>query len=165
MMKSKYSQALARVLPLALLLPALATLGACQTTDDAPASSQMPFAGLEGTRWRLVEFQSMDDAQGTTRPNDRDKYTITFNNDGTLSAQIDCNRGVGPWRNDISNATGGSLEIGPLAVTRAFCPEPSMGTMLEQQLGYVRSFTITANRLNMALMADGGIIVWEPKAY
>ncbi|WP_417611617.1 META domain-containing protein [Parasphingorhabdus sp.] len=144
---------------------ALAMLSACKTMAPEAPAANMPFSGLEGTNWRLVEFQSMDDAQGATRPDDSDKYTITFHNDGSLSARFDCNRGMGPWRNDIANATGGTLAIGPLGVTKALCPEPSMGEMLERQLGYVRSFTITENRLNMALMADGGIIVWEPKPY
>ena len=32
------------------------------------ASAAAPPSALAGTHWRLVEFQSMDDAQGTTRP-------------------------------------------------------------------------------------------------
>ena len=72
---------------------------------------------------------------------------------------------MGPWQNDIANATGGTLSIGPLAVTKAFCPEPSMGEMIERNLGYVRSFTVENDRLYMSLMADGGIIVWQAKPY
>lgn len=135
---------------------------ACQHTATESPVGSLAFAGLAGTSWRLVEFQSMDDAQGTTRPDDPNKYTIAFNKDGSLSARFDCNRGVSPWRNNIANATGGTLSIGPLGVTKAYCPEPSMGEFLERQLGYVRSFTISDGHLNMALMADGGIIVWEP---
>ena len=153
------------LMSLVILIPAFALLPACEPMEPITPVANIPFSGLEGSNWRLVEFRSMDDAQGTTRPDDPDKYTITFHNDGSLSARFDCNRGMGPWRNDISNATGGTLSIGPLGVTKALCPEPSMGEMLERQLGYVRSFTITENRLNMALMADGGIIVWEPKPY
>jgi len=155
-------QDMKKLLLLVLSVPALSMVAACQHAEPEPAVGNMAFAGLGGTSWRLVEFQSMDDAQGTTRPDDRNKYTITFNQDGSLAARLDCNRGVGPWHNDIANATGGSLMIGPLAVTRAYCPDPSMGEFLEQQLGYVRSFTMSEGRLNMALMADGGIIVWEP---
>jgi para-nitrobenzyl esterase len=140
----------------------IVTLSACQHAIAEPPASQVPFSGLGGTSWRLVEFQSMDDAQGTTKPDDRNKYTVTFNSDGSMAARFDCNRGVGPWRNDIANATGGALSIGPLGVTRALCPPPSMGEFIERQLGYVRSFMISDGQLNMALMADGGIIVWEP---
>ncbi|WP_296679396.1 META domain-containing protein [Novosphingobium sp.] len=153
-----------RLVDLLAVLPILAMLPSCQ--HSAPARpANVPFAGLDGTNWRLVEFQSMDDSQGTKRPDDPNKYTIAFHNDGSLSARLDCNRGVGPWRNDIANAAGGSLSIGPLGVTKAFCPGPSMGEFLERQFGDVRSFTIRDGRLNMALMADGGIIVWEPEPY
>jgi heat shock protein HslJ len=128
--------------------------------DDAPAN--VPFSTLAGTKWQLVEFQSMDDAQGVTKPADPANYTLAFNKDGTVVAQLDCNRGTGPWKNDISNATGGSLSIGPLGTTKMLCPPPSMGDMLASQLGYVRSFVIEDGKLNMSLMADGGIIVWKP---
>ena len=153
-----------RWISLLTALSAFTLLPSCQHVVPEP-SANVPFAGLAGTNWRLVEFQSMDDGQGTKKPDNRDKYTITFHGDGSLTAKLDCNRAVGPWRNDIANATGGSLSIGPLGVTKAFCPEPTMGEFLERQFGYVRSFIIREGRLNMSLMADGGIIVWEPAPY
>ena len=107
----------------------------------------------------------MDDAQGTTRPDDPTKYTITFHNDGSLSAQLDCNRGIGPWRNEIVEPSGGSLAIGPLAVTSALCPLPSIGEALASQLGDVRAFFIEDGRMHMALAANGGILVWEAAPY
>jgi heat shock protein HslJ len=110
----------------------------------------------------LVEEKSMDYAQGTARPDNPDKYTLTFNADGTLSARLDCNRGVGPWRNEIVEPSGGSLEIGPLAVTNALCPPPSLGAALERHLGQVRAFIIEDGRMHMALADNGGILVWEP---
>jgi hypothetical protein len=119
-----------------------------------------PATGLGGTRWQLVEFQSMDDAQGTTRPADPSRYTISFSTDGSVSAQLDCNRALGSW-NGSDTGSGGELAIGPLATTKMLCPPPSMGESLEKRLGYVRSYRIVDGRLAMALMADGGIIVWE----
>lgn len=145
------------------------TLAGCATYSDQgsgppPPPDNVPFSSLEGTNWQLVEFQSMDDRQGITRPDDPAKYTLSFNADGRLAVRLDCNRGMGPWKNEIANATGGSLEIGPLAVTKALCPEPTMGEFLERQIGYVRSFMLRDGRMYMSLMADGGIIVWEPAA-
>jgi heat shock protein HslJ len=141
---------------------ALAGLVACQPKAVATAAGNSSFAGLGGTSWQLVEIQSMDDSQGITRPDDGSKYTISFEKDGRVAARLDCNRGIGPWKNDIANAMGGSLEIGPLAVTKALCPPPTLGETLEMQLGYVRSFTIRDGRMYLSLMADGGILVWEP---
>lgn len=138
------------------------TLGACATTPPEPPVGNMAFSGLGGTSWRLVEFQSMDDAQGTTKIAEPERYTLTFNRDGSLAARLDCNRGVGAWSNPIANATGGTLELGPMAVTKALCPEPSFSTKLEMHLRYVRSFVMRDGRMYMSLMADGGILVWEP---
>lgn len=149
-----------------ILFAAIAALGlqACQAADQDAPLLPIPFAGLGGTSWQLVEIQSMDDAQGTNRPADPARYTLAFNTDGSLSARLDCNRGSGTWSNEIANATGGSLTFGPMAVTKALCPEPSLGETLERQLPYVRSFVMRDGRMYMSLMADGGIIAWEPIA-
>lgn len=146
-----------------LIVAAALGLAACQPKQvETPAAASPVFSTLEGTSWQLVEIQSMDDSQGTAKPRDLTKYTISFGKDGRMSGQFDCNRGMGPWKNEISNATGGSLAIGPLAVTRMLCPPPSLGERLVQQLGNVRSFTVRDGKLYMSLMADGGIIAWEP---
>jgi heat shock protein HslJ len=139
-------------------------LAACQHPADDPATGAGAFSGLAGTSWRLVEVKSMDQAKGSTRPDDPDKYTLTFNADGTLAVRLDCNRGMGPWRNEIVEPGGGSLAIGPLGVTRALCPPPSIGEALAGQLGDVRAFIIEDGRMHMALAANGGILVWEPVA-
>lgn len=145
----------------AALLAAAAALSGCQPKAAAPVVGHAAFDSLAGTSWRLVEFQSMDDAQGTSRPKDPARYTLRFEPGGRLTAQLDCNRGVGSWKNEISNATGGSLAFGPLATTKMLCPPPSMGELVGTQLNYVRSFTVRDGKLFMSLMADGGTIVWE----
>lgn len=143
-----------------IMLAAMATLGGCAA---GPAMSGGGMAkGLAGTNWRLVEFQSMDDAQGITRPTDASHYTIAFGADGRAALRLDCNRGTGTYTAEASSATGGTLMFGPIASTRAFCPAPSMGDALAAQLSNVRSYTLADGHLNMALMADGGIFVWEP---
>jgi hypothetical protein len=119
-------------------------------------------AGLAGTSWRLVERQSMDDAQGTTKPDDPAKYTLGFGADGQVAVQLDCNRGTGAWHAQPSGDGSGSIEIGPLATTRALCPEPSLGERIAADLGYVRGYLIRDGRLHLSLMADGGILVFEP---
>lgn len=70
---------------LALLSGCAGQPGATQLPDEAPVAQ----AGLEGTEWRLVEFQSMDDAQGTTRPDDPDKYTMKLTADGRAAFRLD----------------------------------------------------------------------------
>lgn len=135
-------------------------LAGCAHTPPAPGP-ETATSGLAGTRWRLVDFQSMDDAQGRRAPSDRDLYIVAFGDDGRASLQIDCNRGSATWQADRSG-DGGALTFGEIATTRMTCPAPTMAPLLEAQLPYVRSYVHASGRLHMALMADGGILTWEP---
>ena len=112
---------------------------------------------LDGTSWQLVKFQGGD---GTLlRPDDKSKYTLTFNPDGTLSARIDCNRGQGGWK----SATENQLAFGPMAITRAMCPPGSLHDRIVRDLPHVRSYLVKDGRLFLSLMADGGTYEFEPR--
>ena len=127
-----------------------------------PSSSEVP-SPLAGTNWRLVELQSMDDATGTRTPDDPDAYILRLDADGSASLRLDCNRGTGRWSVEPgSDPDSGSFTFGPLAVTRALCPPPTLGEELAAQAEYVRSFLLQDGRLYLSLLADGGIQVWEP---
>lgn len=120
---------------------------------------------LAGTSWRLVEFQSMDDEQGTTRPDDPSLYTMQLNDDGTVNMRLNCNRANGTWSVEPSaDPTNGSFAFGPLAVTMAICPPPSIDEMIARQAEYIRGYLVKDGMLYLSLMADGGIFVWEPLA-
>ncbi len=113
----------------ALLLPI-----ACSV--HAPAPAQHGGAGLGGTSWQLVKFQSSDDKM--LRPDDPAKYTIAFGADGSVSARIDCNRGRGSWKSSGPN----QLQFGPLALTRALCPPGSLHDRVVKDWEFVRSYTL-----------------------
>jgi heat shock protein HslJ len=116
---------------------------------------------LAGTQWRLVEFRSMDDAQGVARPGDGTVYSMWLNGDGTVAMQLNCNRASGTWSaRPGSEATSGQFEFGPLAATRALCPPPSMDKTIVAQSRHIRSYLIEDGRLHLSLMADGGVYVW-----
>jgi heat shock protein HslJ len=118
---------------------------------------------LTDTQWRLVEFQSMDDAIGTQRPEDSGLYTLQLNADGTVAMRLNCNSARGTWSADASaDGSSGRFELGPLAMTRALCPPPSMDEQIAQQAQYIRSYILRGRRLYLSLMADGGIYAWEP---
>jgi heat shock protein HslJ len=144
-------------------LKGLFALAASTSLLAACASLPKVSQPLSGTTWRLVEMLSMDDNQGTSRPADRDQYTLAFNPDGTASLQLDCNRGRAPWSAKRTGSDQGTLTFGPMASTMALCPPGSLGEKLGQQLGFVRSWVMRDGTLNMSLMADGGILVWERK--
>ena len=117
--------------------------------------------GLPGTKWRLVQFQSMDDSIGTKVPPNPEKYLLTFASDGTLTAQLDCNRLAGKWEATPSSPTGGGLAIGGGAMTRAMCQPGAMDTQIARDMGFVRSYTIGGTQLHLALQADAGIYTWQ----
>ena len=89
-----------RGVTLSILGSGLALWGA-QGLAAGDASSSVPLAGTE---WRLVEFQSMDDRQGITRPGEGSLYTMWLHGDGTVAMQLNCNRATGTW-----SAAPGSL--------------------------------------------------------
>ncbi len=131
---------------------------ACQRAMGPAAASDPASPPLAGTSWRLIEIQSMDDEIGTARHEGNAPYTMTFGQDGRVSMVLNCNRANGPW----SATSAGSLQIGPLAMTRAFCAPPSLDTRIARDMDYVRSYLLKDGRLYLSLMADGGIYAWEP---
>lgn len=111
---------------------------------------------LADTSWRLVRIMSMDDRVDV--PDDRAKYTLELQADGTATMQADCNRGSGSW---ISEATG-QLRFGPVASTHALCPPGSLSEKYLAQFEWVRSYVMKNGHLFLATMADGSIIEFEP---
>jgi len=127
------------------------------TAHFSNAQSQQPAGGdLGGTSWQLVKFQGGDDK--TLVPADKTRYTLAFDNDGSVSVRIDCNRGRGTWKSSGPN----QLEFGPLALTRAMCPPAPLNDRIPKDWQYVRSYTLKNGHLFLSLMADGGIYEFEP---
>lgn len=140
-------------------------LAGCAATPIPTAKS----IGLEGTRWQLAVVTSMDDSQPPLRPADPARYTIEFAADGRLLVQLDCNRGHAQWKAEpapdaSAERRSGSLLFGPLATTRMACQTSSLEPRLAAILPYVRSFVIENGQLHLSLMADGGIVSWNPVA-
>lgn len=145
----------------AALTAAFLALAGCtgDTATRPPAEVPPPAAsGLSGTSWKLVNFQSSDDAQGTTTPGEGRSYTLEFGADGALAMQLDCNRGRATYAAGASNA----LTIGPVASTRALCPQPDIGQTLAARLPDVASYTLRDGHLFLALKMDGGIFEFAP---
>ncbi len=113
--------------------------------------------------YHLVEFQSMDDAQGTSRPDDQSKYTMRLAADGTVAMKLDCNNATGTWRAEPgADPNSGTFSFGPLAMTQALCPPQSMGEKIGADAQHVTGYLLQDGHLNLSLMADGGIYRWEP---
>ena len=138
------------------------TVRSAATTADTTTPRE-----LSGTKWSLVEIQSMSDEQRTARPDDPAKYTLTFDSessdaDGLLSMRLDCRRAFGPYRAKRSGAAGeGTLTIGPLKITGPACASSSLSDRIARDVAYVRSYRFVNGRLALSLMADGGIYIWQ----
>jgi len=138
-------------------------VGSVLAAGTPPERKVVSAGPLADTEWRLVEFQSMDDAQGTTRPDDPKRYTMQLNGDGTVTMSLNCNRATGTWTaKPAGDGASGQFAFGPLAMTRAFCPPPSMDGQIAAQAGFIRSYLLKDGRLYLSLMADGGTYAWEP---
>jgi para-nitrobenzyl esterase len=109
---------------------------------------------LPGTRWRLVRIQSMDDTEAV--PDDRSKYTLEFGRAGALAGRVDCNRLSGRW-----TASGESISLGPLAMTRAMCPPGSLSDRYVRALEAAVTWMVVDGRLAIAMQVDAGILHFE----
>lgn len=137
---------------------------ACRDQEWAMKQPQMqePTAQLAGSNWRLVHFESSDDAIGTIIPPRVERYTLSFGADGALTLRLDCNRGTAQWSAEPASSRGGSLSIRAGAMTRAMCGADAIDTRLARDLAYVRSYTLVGGRLHLSLQADAGSYVWAP---
>jgi membrane-bound inhibitor of C-type lysozyme len=115
---------------------------------------------LVGSSWRLVEFHSSDDKAGVVKPDDPSKYTLSLGPDGRAAMQLNCNRATGPWSSHANGADSGSFTLGPLAVTKALCPPPSLDQRIAKDTEYIRSYVLRDGRLYLNLMADAGTYIW-----
>jgi para-nitrobenzyl esterase len=137
----------------AILLLVMAVTACAPKPAPLPPTPEQPKALLTGGWWHLVEIR---DGKKATRPGDPLRYTLNFNADDSVEMLLDCNKGHGSYR-----TTGkGELTFGQIAMTKMFCPPPSLSDRIGRDMGNVRSYKIDGNRLTMNL-AEGGSYVWE----
>lgn len=135
------------------------TVTACASAADNASTDR--FGDLSGTRWRLVEFESSDDAIGVQRPDDPDSYILELHPDGTAAMQLNCNRASGSWTAEPTDGESGTFTFGTMAVTQALCAPPSMDEDIARHVEFIRGYVVRDGRLYLSLMADGGIYAWE----
>ncbi len=123
---------------------------------NAAPSADMGASMLAGTSWQWIQTQSGDGS--FVQALDPTRYTLTFNEDGTISAQLDCNRGMGGF----TESNGERLSIGPIASSMMMCPEDSQANVFAQQLDSVVSFVLRDGNLFLAQIYDSGIMEFAP---
>lgn len=110
---------------------------------------EVPLRGeprLEETAWQLASLPGVD------RAVDGESYTLIFDRSGALSGRADCNR--------ISSqfvAMDGELTLSAVAMTRAACPEGSLGNRFAAALSAAGRYSVDADEL--LLFAEDGTVV------
>jgi len=125
-------------------------LSGCATTPELSPDER----ALVANTWYLA---SIIDAQEEIRlrPQLSERHNLTFERDGSLRIQLDCNRGNADWRARPGSGGMGGLTIGRVASTRALCPPPSYGERMAAELPQVDSYELgVAGRTLMIRSGD-----------
>jgi heat shock protein HslJ len=126
-----------------------------EAAADEAATDEAAHAPLLGTTWALERILFMDD--GELLPVDPSDYTLTLGADGSVSLQIDCNRGIGRFELD-----GASLSFSPFATTRAFCGPGSLEQRYLEQIAIVVSYAFDDGALVLATSMDSSLLYFRP---
>lgn len=119
----------------------LAAAGAVMLTacdNDALAPSN-----VVGATWTLVSLQEAGAAAVVV--DNPARYTLEFSSEGRLLVRSDCNSCGGPY-----SLADTSLEVGPLACTKAFCGDTSLDAPYTVALQRARSVSVTDSELRIA---------------
>lgn len=136
---------------LSVLLAAL-----CWSSGGLSAPARAATEGLSGTTWQLVRFE---DGNGEVlTADDGSSYTVEFRTDDTVAVRMDCHRGRGTW---VSRSAS-QLELGPLALTRATCPQSPLHAQIAKQWTSLRWYALRDAHLFLSVGPNAGTYEFEP---
>jgi heat shock protein HslJ len=127
--------------------PASSTGSTAAATPVASTSSNLQQLTSGVWKWQ----QSADNSGKTWASPNPANYTLQFNPNGTVAAQIDCNQSNGAYQADETNLT---ITLGP--TTMMACPPPTMDTEFQRQLSLVSSYFFDGNNLILLWKLDSG---------
>jgi len=104
--------------------------------------------------WQWVSFTNPVEAFEIDNP---ENYVLTFDEDGSVSIQADCNNAIGSYTVDGSSI---SIEIGP--VTMAACPPGSRSDEFLKNLSFAVIYFFDDGHLFIDMFADGGTFEFAP---
>ena len=150
----------------AVVVVATLVLAACGTDKSMvgapsydPAGAKPPAAAaasdaLTGPTWQWQRIQYPDGRSvPATKP---DSYTIKFEAGGRYFLQADCNRGGGAYE-----VAGGTMKMGPAALTRIACPQGSQDNAFVSALARAGAYAIADGELTLSLV-DGAAMYFRP---
>ena len=92
----------------------------------------------------MWKAQSLETSAGVTAIARPENYTVEFRDRGQLAVKADCNTCSGSY-----TLNGASLQIGPLACTRAFCGAASNDTAFLDILTNARTYGVLGAELTI----------------
>jgi len=110
---------------------------------------------LTGVVWAWENFEGGDGS--VTAPDDPSSYTLEFQNDGSVTSQVDCNRGMGTYEVD-----GASIAI-TVATNRMLCDDGSLASEFNRYVTGANTFVIRNGKLALSLPVDSGIATFVPR--
>jgi len=143
-----------RSLPFALLAPVLLALAACGGGAN-PAADSLPAAGSTSVPAALAGNWSLESlarpGQPTVRPVEADRFTAVFETDRRLSLRADCN---GCASSFVAGAA--SLDVSPMACTRAYCSSAPVDTDFAMLVAGAKTWSVESGRLT--LRSEEGVV-------
>lgn len=119
-------------------------LGGCQ--GRTPPADQTPV--ITDRMWTLKELEGQPlDSTGSANP----PTLMLATSESRVSGNAGCNRMAGTY-----TLGAGTLEFGPLAMTRMACPAMELETRFTTALAAVRQYRVETNQL--LLVADGRVV-------
>ena len=113
-------------------------------------------AGLTGVTW---EWVSLIDPLGQTLASDPTRYTVTFNEDGSINVVADCNNVFAQYSTDGTN-----IDIGPGAGTLMACEPGSQDQVFLNSLISGATYSVEDGELFIDLQGDAGTLLFRQAA-
>jgi heat shock protein HslJ len=124
------------------VMPFVLALVSC--SDDLTGPS-----AVQGAAWRLQSMQAT--GSEVVRIENPDRFTATFQADGTLDVIADCNQCGGTYA-----VEGDTLDVRPLACTKVACATAPLDTRYVQLLG--AATTLDAESDELTLRSAAGVL-------
>jgi heat shock protein HslJ/LysM repeat protein len=125
--------------------------------QPTPETVNLVLGPLGGTTWAWFSLTGPEGQDGFV-VDDPLKYTLFFQEDGSLGIRADCNNAFADFMIDGDSL---AIEIGPM--TRAQCPPGSRSNDYLSYLGSASNYYFENGNLFIELMADGGIMEFTPE--
>ena len=124
------------VVPVSLL--ALSALASCASFGERAHP-------LTRAEWRLVQVDYENAYPMDLTPAQQERHWVDFGDGGRLRVGLDCNSGGASWSATGSTGGEGSVAIGPITSTRAFCQPPTFSDEMVADLPQVERYALSAS--------------------